>query len=181
MSDRQEDTGWWLASDGKWYPPESHPSARGETESGPTGQRVRYAGFWLRVWAFIIDGILISIATGILSSILGLDSGSLLGGLDEGQSAFGSGDAFSLVATWLYSALMESSATQATLGKMALSLKVTDVDGERITFGRATGRHFGKYVSAIILFFGFFMAGWTAKKQALHDMMAGTLVVRERK
>ncbi len=74
---------------------------------------------------------------------------------------------------------MESSPNQATLGKMALSLKVTDMNGERVTFGRATGRHFGKYVSAIILLIGFMMAGWTAKKQALHDMMAGTLVVKE--
>ncbi len=76
---------------------------------------------------------------------------------------------------------MESSANQATLGKMALSLKVTDAKGERLTFGRATGRHFGKIVSGVIFLIGFFMAGWTAKKQALHDMMASTLVVRERR
>jgi uncharacterized RDD family membrane protein YckC len=75
---------------------------------------------------------------------------------------------------------MESSPQQATLGKMALGLKVTDLQGERLSFARATGRYFGKIVSSLILFVGFMMAGWTEKKQALHDIMAGTLVVKKR-
>jgi uncharacterized RDD family membrane protein YckC len=74
---------------------------------------------------------------------------------------------------------MESSPQQATLGKMALGLKVTDLQGERLSFARATGRYFGKIVSSLILFVGFMMAGWTEKKQALHDIMAGTLVVKK--
>ncbi len=74
---------------------------------------------------------------------------------------------------------MESSPQQATLGKMALGLKVTDLRGEPISFGKATGRYFGKFVSELILYVGFMMAGWTEKKQALHDIMAGTLVVKK--
>ncbi len=74
---------------------------------------------------------------------------------------------------------MESSSKQATLGKMALGIIVTDVNGERIGFGRATGRFFGKIVSGMIFYIGYIMAGFTDRKQALHDMMAGTLVVNK--
>ena len=81
------------------------------------------------------------------------------------------------VISWLYWSLMESSAKQATLGKMALGIKVTDLNGNRIGFGKATGRFFGKILSGIILDIGFIMAGFTEKKQGLHDMIAGTLVV----
>jgi len=75
--------------------------------------------------------------------VLGLSGSGTFGGGD-----IGSGDLFDLIAAWLYSALMESSGSQATVGKMALSLRVTNLSGERITFGRATGRHFSKFVSA---------------------------------
>jgi uncharacterized RDD family membrane protein YckC len=84
-----------------------------------------------------------------------------------------------LVIRWLYFALMESSAWQATLGKKILGIQVTGLDGRRIGFGRATGRFFGKFISALILSIGFIMAGFTERKQALHDMIAGTLVVRK--
>jgi uncharacterized RDD family membrane protein YckC len=82
-----------------------------------------------------------------------------------------------LVADWLYFAYQESSPAQATIGKRALGIKVTDLEGNRISFGRATGRYFAKYLSAITLFIGFLLAAFTARKQALHDMIAGTLVV----
>jgi uncharacterized RDD family membrane protein YckC len=72
---------------------------------------------------------------------------------------------------------MESSVKQATLGKLAIGIIVTDLQGSRITFGRATGRYFGKILSSLILSIGYIMAGFTEKKQALHDMIAGCLVV----
>jgi len=81
-------------------------------------------------------------------------------------------------AFWIYEAAMESSSKQATLGKMALGLKVTDEQGRRISFGRATARYFSKIISGMILLIGYIMAGFTARKQALHDMIAGTLVTR---
>ncbi len=62
---------------------------------------------------------------------------------------------------------------------MALGIKVTDLNGHRIGFGKATGRYFGKIISAMILFIGFLMIGFTKKKQGLHDMMAGCLVVNK--
>lgn len=81
---------------------------------------------------------------------------------------------------WLYFAGMESSERQATFGKSLTSLKVTDLDGRRITFKRATGRFFAKLITGMIpLAIGYIMAGFTAKKQALHDMIAGTLVLRK--
>ena len=83
-----------------------------------------------------------------------------------------------LCASWLYFALMESSAKGATLGKLALGLRVTDLNGNRISFARATGRYFGKIVSGMILMIGYLMAGFTQQKQALHDIMAGCLVIR---
>ena len=79
---------------------------------------------------------------------------------------------------WLYSALMESSAKQATVGKLALGIIVTDMEGRRIGFGKATGRHFAKFLSALILGIGFIMVAFTQRKQGLHDILAGTLVIR---
>jgi uncharacterized RDD family membrane protein YckC len=166
VSSRQEDTGWWLASDGKWYPPESHPSAIAAGGAGPV--RI-YGGFWMRVGAWIIDVIILSVAEAILVAF------------ESSGSAFaspGSNILVSVVGVWLYFALLESSQKQATLGKMALGMKVTDGGGNRVTFGRASGRHFGKIISLLTLYVGFLMAGWTARRQALHDIMADTLVVR---
>ena len=81
---------------------------------------------------------------------------------------------------WLYHAKMESSSWQATLGKKALNLRVTDMAGARVTFGRATGRHFAKLITGLIpLGVGFALAGLTERRQALHDMLAGCLVLRD--
>jgi uncharacterized RDD family membrane protein YckC len=79
--------------------------------------------------------------------------------------------------TWLYYALCESSAWQGTVGKKLMGLRVTDTRGQRIGFGQATGRHFGKMLSGLILGFGFIMIAFTEQKQGLHDQMAGTLVL----
>ena len=82
------------------------------------------------------------------------------------------------VGVWLYFALMESSAWQATLGKKVLGLYVTDLEGRRLGFGRATGRYFAKAISNFTLLIGYVIAGFTKKKQALHDIIAGCLVLR---
>jgi len=154
---------------------------------------VRYAGFWLRFVAYIIDdiimgfvGFLISIPFigGIVFSAIGIgenpeNTENLVKGL---VGILGSVFGLIVVAVilgWLYFALMESSKSQATLGKMALGLKVTDLDGDPISFARATGRYFGKIISGMILYIGYILAGLTEKKQALHDIMAACLVVRK--
>ncbi len=145
-----------------------------------------YAGFWLRAVALLIDATLVYIVVVGAETVVGYISGQNLGfrsGISR-RASFGPGFALRLsISTaihWLYWAGLESSVFQATLGKMALGLKVTDLNGDPISFARATGRYFAKFISAIILGIGFMMAGWTARKQALHDLMAGTLVVKKR-
>src|SRR5690606_10177125 len=84
-----------------------------------------------------------------------------------------------MIVDWLYFASFESSTKQATPGKMALGIIVTDYEGERISFGKALGRKFAKILSTITLGIGYIMAAFTEQKQALHDMVAGTLVVQK--
>lgn len=152
---------------------------------------VRYAGFWRRFIAFVLDWMILSAAFSIPMFIFGIGMWSEgyrtytrhgWAYYNNGDSAGFAGAMMSmwmiyLVGGWLYHALMESSKNQGTLGKMALGLRVTDLDGHRITFGRATGRYFGKILSHLTLLIGFIMAGFTSKKQALHDFVAGTLVL----
>jgi len=84
------------------------------------------------------------------------------------------------VITWLYFAICESSAWQATPGKLALGIRVTDLHGARISLPRALGRYPAKYLSALLFGIGFLMVGWTRRKQGLHDMLVGTLVLNGR-
>lgn len=145
------------------------------TSALPAGSAI-HAGFWRRCAAYTIDYFI----TFVASYVVGLIAGFALA---AGQGAAGMmtaptiGGILGLVVGWLYFALQESSAQQATLGKRALGIKVTDGNGARIGFGRATGRFFGKLLSGLIFAIGFMLAGWTQKKQALHDMLANTLVV----
>lgn len=83
-----------------------------------------------------------------------------------------------VILTWLYYALLESSAKQGTLGKVILGMKVVDYNNQRISFARATGRYFSKIISTIILMIGFIMIAFTSRKQGLHDMIARTLVIK---
>ena len=125
-----------------------------------------YSGFWRRVAAALIDGLIIGAVTAPFTI-----------GFSGGTTYAGRFSSIPTVAAWLYSALMESSAKQATLGKMALGIRVTDLNGNRIGFGRATGRFFAEFLSVLTLGIGFLMAAFTERKQALHDMVAGTLVL----
>lgn len=147
-------------------------------QDGP-GTRVSYAGFWKRVAALIIDNLILEIVLNLVG--VGIMGGSVLSlrGGDVPSGRVAGFAALSFVAQWLYFSLMESSARQATVGKMALGIVVTDRNGRRVSFGRATGRYFGKIVSAFIIMIGFLMAAFTEKKQALHDIMADTLVVNK--
>ena len=154
-----------------------------------------YAGFGLRLAAIIIDFVIISSAMWILFFILGAIGFGIFassaesfdpasGGVPDETAIMammgGLGLVYliTIIGQWLYFALQESSPAQATLGKRAVGIIVTDEEGERISFGRATGRYFGKMISGIILAVGYIMAAFTEKKQALHDMIAHTLVVK---
>jgi uncharacterized RDD family membrane protein YckC len=86
--------------------------------------------------------------------------------------------ALAFVGQWLYEALLTSSSWQGTIGKRVLRLKVVDEAGNRIGFGRATGRFFAKILSSMFFCIGFIMIGFTDKKRGLHDMLASTLVMK---
>lgn len=143
---------------------------------------MEYAGFWMRFAAAFIDGVLVlgitSLASLAIALAFGLVTQSIWVAILIGYLAFLIG---SIVIRWLYFAKMESSPKQATFGKRSLGIKVTDLEGRRISFGRATGRHFAKFISELGYFIGYIMIAFTKKKQGLHDIIAGTLVVKARK
>lgn len=146
--------------------------------------KAQYAGFWKRAVAESIDGIVSYIAGTVIMFPLAAIIPELATTSTETITVASSGPilfvlTISIVIGWLYYALMESSDLGATLGKMAMGIKVTDLNGEKVSFGRATGRYFGKIVSYLTLFIGFIMVAFTAKKQGLHDMMAGCLVLNK--
>jgi uncharacterized RDD family membrane protein YckC len=132
---------------------------------------VIYAGFWIRAAAFIIDLLIAGAAAGIISRILFGNYIYENPGNDPGQGAV------SLLVNWVYFAWQESSAKQATIGKMAVGIKVCTENGERLSFANATGRYFAKILSTIILFIGFLMVAFDKKAQGLHDRLAKTLVI----
>jgi uncharacterized RDD family membrane protein YckC len=150
-----------------------------------------FAGFWKRFAAAFIDGILTAIILyPLMFAIYAAFGVSFQDWMAmQGQptqppppgfwAAYATNSLANIVLVWLYSALMESSSKQATLGKLALGIVVTDLQGQRVSFGQASGRHFGKIISSLICLIGFIMAGFTEKKQALHDMMASTLVINK--
>ena len=166
-------------------PPAAPVAYAPATAARPLG----YAGFWLRFVAWIIDQIVLRIVLTLVTLPLvaasGLRNMIFTHPPQSPEEVFALLGMFSkfiilgVVIEWLYYALLESSAWQATIGKKTLGLEVTDMAGRRISFARATGRYFGKFISAMILLIGYIMAGFTEKKQALHDMMASCLVMRK--
>ncbi len=156
------------ASDGQTVAPTAvRPDLKSATDR-------QYAGFWRRLAAYIIDHILLGLVGWFL--------------IVAGMSGFGGISAISIFAfipmifswylvRWLYFSLMENSVTQATLGKMALGIIVTDNSYNRISFGRATGRFFAKLISQYTIYIGYIIIAFTKKKQGLHDMIASTLVI----
>lgn len=135
-----------------------------------------YAGFWIRVGAYLIDYVILTIAGFIAMFLLGLALG-MFAGVSSAGSSIGLFLAW-LLFPWLYSALFECGPRQATLGKQAVNLKVTDLEGKRISFGRATGRYFAEWITGLTLGIGYVMTAFTARRQSLHDMIASTVVVR---
>lgn len=152
------------------------------TETEVQTKAVSYGGFWKRLVAYILDwiiltiiGVIVLVGAGMLMASKGLDPESEDAMLRVGLAS----DMVTLFIAWLYYAGMESSGKQATLGKLALGMKVTDIKGERISFLRATVRQFSKILSFLLFLIGFIMIAFTEKKQGLHDMIAGTLIVNK--
>jgi uncharacterized RDD family membrane protein YckC len=186
------------------FDPYAPPKTEGEAiiaEIVPPIEFAGYAGFWRRFGAGLIDGVVM----GLIFVLIGLVSGvgfAFTGGMvlamlsrfgmiaqDDEPPPPGGGDVWislgvgaviGIAACIVYHARMESSASQATIGKKALGLRVTDLDGRHISFRRALRRCAAKIVSCLTLSIGFLMAARTEKRQALHDIIAGTLVMKVR-
>lgn len=138
-----------------------------------------YASFGRRLVAYLIDYFIAALIPNVALGVL-FDVGQFAGNIDDpfddgiwlGSTAAG------ILIDWIYHAVMESSSRQATVGKMTMGLIVTDTEGQRISFGRATGRYFAKFLSGMMCCAGYIMAAFTERKQALHDLICGTLVLR---
>ena len=149
----------------------------------------RYASFWQRAGAYLIDSLILGIPFSIANAALVSPPADVKTSTDPATGQVtttftGDWAAFLvlfglfLVVNWLYVALLLSSPRQATVGKMALSLVVTDEQGERISFARASGRYCASWLNSLTLGVGWLMVIWTSRKQALSDKVAATLVIR---
>jgi len=149
-----------------------------------------YGGFWIRFLAHLIDHIILGVVAAplffitVLPTIIRIaqqadrdqePSPELIVAIISSVFVY---IALAFVGQWLYEALLTSSSWQGTIGKRVLRLKVVDEAGNRIGFGRATGRFFAKILSSMFMCIGFIMIGFTERKTGLHDMLAGTRVLR---
>ncbi|MGM0554334.1 MAG: RDD family protein [Pseudomonadota bacterium] len=160
--------------------PESRQGVRadGGVGAGPPSDRSAYGGFWRRVAATLIDSLLIGVPQVMAQLLISPQTMA-----PNPEPVLTTADIvwmlINIVVAWLYWAGMHSSRYRATVGKMALGLRVVDYYGERISFLRATGRHFAEFLSALAFGIGYLLVVFTRRRQALHDLMAETLVVRK--
>ena len=149
-----------------------------------------YGGFWIRLLAHLIDHVILGAIAAPLFFIMVFPAAIRVAHEAEQNqepspemivailgSVFGY-IALAFVGQWLYEALLTSSSWQGTIGKRVLRLKVVDEAGNRIGFGRATGRFFAKILSSMFFCIGFIMVGFTERKRGLHDMLASTVVMK---
>lgn len=155
---------------------QARPISAPPLSAGPPSA-VLYAGFWRRVAAYLIDRLLLGFVNVFLCLFYILLSGVDWSG-EELRTVSLASAVFGFLLRWLYCTLLESSASQATIGKALIGIKVSDEQGHRISLLRANARYWAKILSTFTLGFGYLMAGFTRRKQALHDFVAGTLVVR---
>jgi uncharacterized RDD family membrane protein YckC len=153
-------------------------------------REVKYGGFWIRFGAAFLDGLVLILPNYVVTFIVSklfvisnLSTTSNLVYLGNPMDYFRkvlpyiiTTNLITITIHWLYFAIQESGPSQATLGKRALKLKVTDMKGNRISFINATGRYFAKFLSGLTLLIGYIMAAFDTRNQALHDKMMGTLV-----
>jgi uncharacterized RDD family membrane protein YckC len=158
-------------------PPPSPPSM--SSAPATNAATSTYSGFWRRAFAWLLDCVIIYVAAAVVALLVGVIA-TRVSGNSLGLGARELVIVALLFSPWLYYAIMESSALQATVGKLAVGVKVTDLEGKRITFLRATGREFAKILSGMTLGVGYALVVFSSQRQALHDMIAGTLVAHRK-
>ena len=138
--------------------------------------RNSYGGFWIRVGAYLMDVTIMLIPTLLISFFLH----SIMPTTTQRETAFVNliADGCNLLTWWTYTAAFLSSSWQATPGKRICCLRVVDYDGNRISFGQATGRYFASLLEVLTLGVEVLMVAWTARRQSLHDIVANTLVLK---
>ncbi len=183
-------------------PAQVYSPTSGAPAYAPAPVTTHYGGFWIRFVAYFVDSLIVGVPMTVIILIAVFAFGAFSGIFAQMKNMPDNADpnlAFQqfmsiigplfgayalllvcgLVIGWLYFALMESSERQATFGKAMLNLRVMDAKGNRLSFGHASGRFFAKIVTNLVPFaIGWIMAGFTAKKQALHDFIAGTIVIK---
>jgi uncharacterized RDD family membrane protein YckC len=168
------------------YSPYTAPAAPlvGNVGSAVSGGEIVYAGFWKRVAAYFLDSLIVGMVGGVIAMVLGMILGLGIAGMGDGAAA-GIGmillqvviNLISIAIAAAYYAGFHASANRATLGKMAVGIKVVRLNGEGISILRGIGRYFAAMLSGLVLCIGFVMAAFTERKQGLHDMLCDTLVV----
>jgi len=153
------------------------PAARVDDFPDLTLGNVEYAGFWVRFAASVLDGLVILLFALMFGFALGILAGVL-------RIHIGKGELWpklvGFVLSWLYFATLESGVHCATYGKRAFHLQVLSGDDlDRIGFLRASARWIGRFVSTLVLMIGYLIQPFTPRKRALHDFIAGTVVVVE--
>jgi uncharacterized RDD family membrane protein YckC len=171
-------------------PVEPPPMAPAAIQSAPqrvlpladTVRPIKYAGFWIRFAGGFVDYIILILPEFLFTAnpvIIYLWHGS---GHATTQADIDAaniiGPVLSILFWWIYCSVLLSCPWQATLGMKACGLKIVDHSGKCISFGRATGRYFAEVLSALFCLIGYLMIAWTSKKQGLHDLIAGTFVVK---
>ena len=149
-----------------------------------TNEYTSYAGFWIRFLAVFIDNVIISFIMLPFNMVIQF---SAMSSTMKGQqptmpslSVILLYAVIAILAPWLYFSLQESSAKMSTVGKRVCGLTVTDLEGQQISFAKATGRFIVSNISLLIMGIGYIMAAFTQKKQTLHDMAVGTVVIKVR-
>lgn len=149
-----------------------------------------YGGFWIRLLAHLLDHVILSAVAAPLFFVMVLPT-ILRVAHEASRDQEPSPETIMTVLSsvfmyiilafagqWLYEALLTSSSWQGPIGKRVLRLKVVDEAGNRISFARASGRFFAKILSSMFFCVGYVMIAFTERKRGLHDLLAGTMVVR---
>ncbi len=142
-----------------------------------TGVSFRYAGFWLRLVAVIVDSGILFIAMLGIGAVFEVNVFAVTP-TDIDREGIAILEGVMVLIGWLYYAGMESTPPQGTVGKLFMGIYVAGRDGDRVSFGRASLRYWAKIISSIILLIGYLMAAFTRHKQALHDIIANCLVLK---